>query len=149
MNKKKLLTARRDSQDARVTALRLKLFGKVSFIIAQLKLESCRYNQDPPRTCKGMDETSKDEMCKEKIEDLANELSNNERTSHANNLQNDEDDEKAKRGEIILNSDFCAYQLTRTISSSDCHDSKETSLKLSNLNLSKSIFFFYNFYVWP
>lgn len=121
--------------------MRLKLFGKVSFIIAQLKLESCRYNQDPPRTCKGMDETSDDETCKEKIEDLADELSHTW-TNDAKNRQNDEDDEKTKRGEIILSSDFCAYQLTRTISPSDCRDSKETSLKLSNLNLSKSIFFF-------
>ncbi|KYQ54119.1 hypothetical protein ALC60_06991 [Trachymyrmex zeteki] len=116
---------------------RSKFFGKVSFIITQLKLESCRYNQDPPHTCKGMDE-----MCKEKPEDLADESSNNERTSDAKNLRDDEDDEKTKRGDIILSAEFCAYQLTKTIPASVCPDSKEISSKLLNLNSGKFIFFF-------
>ncbi|XP_039303901.1 uncharacterized protein LOC105201438 isoform X2 [Solenopsis invicta] len=91
---------------------------------------------DPPHTCKGMDETCQDETCEEKLEDLADESSNNEGTSDAKDLQDDEgDDEKAKRGEIILNADFCAYQLTSTVPSSGCCDSKETSLKISNLKL--------------
>ncbi|XP_011694484.1 PREDICTED: uncharacterized protein LOC105453902 [Wasmannia auropunctata] len=92
-------------------------------------LESCRYNQDPPRTCEGMDET-----CREKIEDLADESSYNERTSDAKNFRDDEDDAKAKRGEIISREDFCAYQLATTVPSPDCRDSEETSPKLSNLN---------------
>jgi len=86
-------------------------------------------------------------MCKEKIEDLADE-SSNKRTNEPKNLQDDEDDEKAKRGEIILSADFCAYQLTRTVPS-DCRDSKETSPKLSNSNSGKSIKIllqFYNFH---
>lgn len=87
-----------------------------------------------------MDETCKDETCKEKLEDLADESSNNKRTSDAKNVQDDEDDEKAKRGEIILNADFCAYQLTSTVPSSDCCDFKETLPKLSNLNSGKSYF---------
>ncbi|XP_018351787.1 PREDICTED: uncharacterized protein LOC108754165 isoform X3 [Trachymyrmex septentrionalis] len=84
---------------------------------------------DPPRTCKGMDETYK-----EKPEDLADESLNNERTSDAKNLQDDEDDEKTKRGDIILSAEFCAYQLTKTVPSSVYPDSKETSSKLLNLN---------------
>ncbi|XP_018375393.1 PREDICTED: uncharacterized protein LOC108769092 isoform X2 [Trachymyrmex cornetzi] len=82
---------------------------------------------DPPRTCKGMDET-----CKEKPEDLADESSKG--TNDAKNLQDDEDDEKTKRGDIILSAEFCAYQLTKTVPSSVCSDSKETSSKLLNLN---------------
>ncbi|XP_018052481.1 PREDICTED: uncharacterized protein LOC108689971 isoform X1 [Atta colombica] len=89
---------------------------------------------DPPRTCKGMDET-----CKEKPEDLADESSNNERTSDAKNLRDDEDDEKTKRGDIILSAEFCAYQLTKTVPSSVCPDSKETSSKLLNLNLDNKV----------
>ncbi|XP_071565666.1 uncharacterized protein [Temnothorax nylanderi] len=89
---------------------------------------------DPPLTCKGMDEARKDETCEKTIESLADELSNNERTSEAKNLQDDEDDVKAERGEIIFDADFCAYQSTKTVPSSDSRDSKEISLKLSNLN---------------
>lgn len=92
-------------------------------------------------TCQ--DETCQDETCEEKLEDLADESSNNEGMSDAKDLQDDEgDDEKAKRGEIILNADFCAYQLTSTVPSSGCCDSKETSLKISNLKLGKSMSFF-------
>jgi len=90
-------------------------------------------------------------MCKEKIEDLAGE-SSNKRTNESKNLQDDEDDEKTERGEIILSANFCAYpsayQLTRTVPS-DCRDSKETSPKLSNSNSGKSVKIllqFYNFY---
>ncbi|XP_011873772.1 PREDICTED: uncharacterized protein LOC105565299 isoform X2 [Vollenhovia emeryi] len=93
---------------------------------------------DPPLTCKGMDETCKDETCKEKIENLADESSNNERTGDAKSLQDDEDDEKAKRREAILSTDCCAYQATRTIPSLDRHDSKEISSQLSNLNSKNS-----------
>ncbi|XP_077258155.1 uncharacterized protein LOC143895152 isoform X2 [Temnothorax americanus] len=89
---------------------------------------------DPPLTCKGLDETRKDETCEETIESLADELSNNERTSEAKNLQDDENDEKAERGEIIFDADFCAYQSTKTVPSSDSRDSKGISSKLSNLN---------------
>lgn len=135
--------------DIRIAAPRLKLFGKVSFIITQLKLESCRYNQDPPLTCKGMDETCTDETCEKKIESLAVESSSHERTSDAKNLQDDEDDERVKRGgEIILSADFGAYRSTRSVSSSDaiaCRDCKGTSPNLSNCNSGKSVFFF-NFY---
>jgi len=91
-----------------------------------------------------MDETCTDETCKKKIENLA-ETSNHERTSDAKNLQDDEDNERAKQGEIILSEDFGAYQSTRSVSSTNaiaCYDSKETSPKLSNFNLGKSIFFF-------
>ncbi|KYM97178.1 hypothetical protein ALC62_12124 [Cyphomyrmex costatus] len=133
-----LLKIRKTFQSLR----RSKLFGKVSFIITQLKLESCRYNQDPPRTCKGMDET-----CKKKLEDLADESLNNKRRSDAKNLQDDKDDENIKRGDTILSAEFCAYQLTKTIPSSVCPDSKETPLKLLNSNSGKSIFFF-NFVIF-
>ncbi|EZA57224.1 hypothetical protein X777_01830 [Ooceraea biroi] len=98
----------------------------VSFIIAQLKLASCRYNQDSTRTCKEMTETRK-------IEDPADK-SNNEQTSNNEDLQDEENNEKAERKKIILSTDHCTYQLARTLSSSNC-DSKEDSLKLSNLNL--------------
>lgn len=108
-------------------------FGKVSFIITQLKLESCRYNQDPPLTCKGMDETCKDETCKEKIENL-DESSNNKRTNDAKNLQDDKDDKRAKLEEIILSADICTHQSTRTVPLLNCRGSKEISSKLSNLN---------------
>ena len=90
-----------------------------------------------------------DETYKEKPEDLADESLNNERTSDAKNLQDDEDDEKTKRGDIILSAEFCAYQLTKTVPSSVYPDSKETSSKLLNLNSGKYIFFFNscNFYL--
>ncbi|XP_036145203.1 uncharacterized protein LOC105831337 isoform X2 [Monomorium pharaonis] len=85
---------------------------------------------DPPHTCKGLDETRE-----EKLQDLADESSNNERTSEARGLQDDEDDERAKeRREIILNADFCAYQLTSTVPLRERCDSEETLSKLSNLN---------------
>lgn len=116
--------------------LRLKLFGKVSFIIAQLKLASCRYNQDSPRTwTKEMNETRK-------IEDLADESLNNGQTSDAENLQDDKNDQEAKKEKIILSTDFCTYQLAKTISSSDRRDSTEILSKLSNSNLGKMFFFY-------
>jgi len=106
--------------------LRLKFFGKVSFIIAQLKLASCRYNQDSSHTCKETNETGK-------IEDPADK-SNSERISDAEDLQDGENNGEAERKKVIHGTDYCTYQLTRTSSSPDCHDSKEASSKLSSLN---------------
>lgn len=110
--------------------LRLKVFGKVSFIITQLKLASCRYNQDSSCTCKEMNETGK-------IEDPADESNNQQTNFDADNLQDGENHEKAERKKIILSTDHCTYQLARTLSSPDCRDSKEASPKLSKLDLSK------------
>lgn len=120
--------------------LKLKLFGKVSFIIAQLKLASCRYNQDSPRTwTKEMNETRK-------IEDFADESSNNGQTSDTEVLRDDKN-QGAKNEKIILSTDFCTYQLARTITSLDRRDSMETLSKLSNSNLGKRVFFS-NFYLY-
>lgn len=128
---------RKNLRDSRIIVLKLKLFGKVSFIIAQLKLASCRYNQDSPRTwTKETNETRK-------IEDLADESSNNEQTSDTEDLQDNRNDQKAKKEKIILSTDFCTYQLARTISPSDHRDSTETLSKLSNSNLGKMKKFFY------
>ncbi|XP_072767429.1 uncharacterized protein [Anoplolepis gracilipes] len=85
---------------------------------------------DSPHTwTKEMNETRK-------IEDLADESSkNNGRTSDTEDLRDDKYDKEAKKEKIILSTDFCTYQLARTISSSDCHDSMEPVSKLSNSNL--------------
>lgn len=116
--------------------LKLKLYGKVSFIIAQLKLASCRYNQDSPRTwTKEMNETRK-------IEDFANESSNNGQTSDTENFRDDKHNQEAKREKIILSTDFCTYQLATTIPSSDRRDSIKVLSKLSNSNLGKTCVFF-------
>lgn len=118
-------------RDAR-NLLKLKLYGKVSFIIAQLKLASCRYNQDSPRTwTKEMNET-------EKIEDLADESSNNGQMSDTEDLQDDKNE--IKKEKIILSTDFCTYQLTDIKPISDRHDSTETLSKLSKSNLGKMFF---------
>ncbi|KAL0104083.1 hypothetical protein PUN28_017050 [Cardiocondyla obscurior] len=87
---------------------------------------------DPSLTCKGMDETSKDETCEE-IENLAKEQLINEPPDNAKNFQNDKDDEKTKQDEIIFSPDFCIYQLRETMLP-NCHDAKEISSKSLNLN---------------
>ncbi|KMQ99393.1 synaptic vesicle glycoprotein 2a [Lasius niger] len=84
---------------------------------------------DSPRTwTKEMNETRK-------IEDLADESLNNGQTSDAENLQDDKNDQEAKKEKIILSTDSCTYQFAKTISSSDRRDSTETLSKLSNSNL--------------
>lgn len=136
--KKILFSNRQNLRDARIIVLKLKLYGKVSFIIAQLKLASCRYNQDSPRTwTKEMNETGK-------IEDLVDESSSNGQTSDTEDLQDDKNDQETKKEKIILSTDFCTYQLTNPIS--DRHDSTETLSKLSKSNLGK-MFSFYSFLI--
>ncbi|XP_029172716.1 uncharacterized protein LOC114941768 isoform X2 [Nylanderia fulva] len=84
---------------------------------------------DSPRTwTKEMNETRK-------IEDLADELMNNEQTIDAVDFQDDRNDQEAKKKKIIISTDFCTYQLAKTIASSDRRDSTETLSKLSNSNL--------------
>lgn len=131
-----------NSRDARIIMLKLKLFGKVSFIIAQFKLASCRYNQDSRTWTKEMNETRK-------IEDFADESSNSGQriTSDTEDLRDDKNQE-AKNEKIILSTDFCTYQLTRTITPSDRRDSMETLSKLSNSNLGKTYVFFYSFLIF-
>lgn len=114
-------------RDTRITLFRLKLFGKVSFIIAQLKLASCRYNQDSPRTCKRMNETRK-------IEDSADEPSN-ERKNDADNR----DAENVKSEKTTPNADSHTYQLVTMLSPPDCRSSKEVPSNVSDLNLGKFI----------
>ncbi|XP_050455422.1 uncharacterized protein LOC126853615 isoform X3 [Cataglyphis hispanica] len=82
---------------------------------------------DSPRTwTKEMNETGK-------IEDLADESSNNGQTSDAEDLQDDKNNQETKKEKIILSTDFCTYQLTEPIS--DRQDSTETLSKLSKSNL--------------
>lgn len=102
---------------------RLKLFGKVSFIIAQLKLASCRYNQDSPRTCERMNETKK-------IENPAGEP-NNERE---NDMKHHQDAEDVKSEEKMLDAGSHT-DLLATLS--NCCNSRETSSNVSTLNLGK------------
>lgn len=91
----------------------------------ELKLASCRYNQDSPRTCEGMNETRK-------IEELANEPII-ERTSDAENLRdNEENDETAVERNTSADSSDC-----KSAKIADRRDSVETSPKLSNLDPGK------------
>ncbi|XP_029671789.1 uncharacterized protein LOC115240650 [Formica exsecta] len=84
---------------------------------------------DSPRTwTKEMNETGK-------IEDLADESSNNGQMSDTEDLQDDKNDQEIKKEKIILSTDFCTYQLTDIKPISDRHDSTETLSKLSKSNL--------------
>lgn len=110
----------------------------------ELKLASCRYNQDSPRTCQGMNETRE-------IEKLAKASEPNiERTGDVENFpekdekeeEEEEDGRKAKdaRKMTLLGSgDSSARKSTNTsLSSSDRRDFTETeSPKLSNSNTGK------------
>lgn len=109
----------------------------------ELKLASCRYNQDSPRTCQGMNETRE-------IEKLAKASEPNiERTGDVENLSEEDEEEdreedgrKAKdtRKMTLLGSGHSsARKSTNTsLSSSDRCDFTETeSSKLSNSNTGK------------
>lgn len=74
-----------------------------------------------------------------KIEDLADEL-NNEQTIDTED-RHDKSDQEAKNEKIIISTDFCTYQLAKTIAFSDRRDSTGTLSKLSNSNLGKIFFF--------
>lgn len=71
-----------------------------------------------------------------RIEDLTDE-SNNGRKSNMEDHEDNEDDDKSERA--TLDADSHTYNLAKLLSSSNCLDSRESSLNLSNLNLGKFI----------
>lgn len=130
------LIGRRYLQKTRVI-VEARTFWKIKcFIVAQLKLASCRYNQDSPRACRRMNGTRR-------LEDEPADEPNHERGSCGAEERQDDKDDDEKSGKTTSSADSHTYQSARTLSLSDCRDSGEISPNLSNLNLGE--FFCTNF----